>query len=236
MVICADDLEICRRTWSRGIGAAARSAARQILRADSRRSASTAREGSGRALDRVLRAYLDDDQLKNWIDGLPSSAQPAGRALLTRRFFRVAALESGHYVLDYMVAGLAYHFNASVAATIDVPAEALDEVIWVDLASWLFQSLRKQRSAYIPTAPTSDDDGEHEQSAAYAETIDERLARLLPAVEAETAPVLDRFRALLTSVFGAAAPSYENAGEESVRERRGSAKRRSTSATRAGAR
>jgi hypothetical protein len=236
MVISADDFETCRRTWSRGIGAAARSAARRILSADGRRSASTAREASGRTLDLVLRAYLDDSHLKIWIDGLPSSAQSAGRALLTRRFFRVAALEAGHYLVDYMVAGLAYHFNASVAATIDVPPQALDEVVWVDLASWLFQSLRKRRSAYIPTVATADDDGQHEQSAAHAETIDERLARLLPPVEAETDLVVLRLRALLTSVFGAAAPSYEDAdlmGEESVRERRGSAKRRAAPTTRA---
>jgi hypothetical protein len=112
----------------------------------------------------------------------------------------------------------------------------LEEIVWVDLASWLFQSLRKQRSAYIPTAPTSDADEEDELSAAYTETIDERLARLLPPVAAETDPVLDRLRALLTSVFGAAAPSSESAGrmrEEPLREPGGSAKRRSTSATRA---
>jgi hypothetical protein len=236
MVINAGDVETCRRTWTRGIGAAARSAARQILRADARRSPSAARQGAGGELDRVLRAYLDDRHLKNWIDGLPSTAQSAGRALLTRRFFRIAALESGHYVLDYMVAGLAWHFSASVAATIDVPPEALEEIVWVDLASWLFQSLRKQRSAYIPTAPTSDADEEDELSAAYTETIDERLARLLPPVAAETDPVLDRLRALLTSVFGAAAPSSESADrmrEEALREPGGSAKRRSTSATRA---
>jgi hypothetical protein len=107
MVINAGDVETCRRTWTRGIGAAARSAARQILRADARRSPSTARQEAGGELDRVLRAYLDDRHLKNGIDGLPSTAQSAGRALLTRRFFRIAALESGHYVLDYMVAGLA---------------------------------------------------------------------------------------------------------------------------------
>jgi hypothetical protein len=239
MVISAGDLETCRRTWSRGLGAAARSAAQQILRADGRRSVSAARDGGGRELNRLLRAYFDDSHLKDWIDGLPSSAQSAARALVTRRFFRVAALESGHYVLDYMVAGLEYHFNAIVAATIDVPPEALEKLVWVDLAGWLFQSLRKQRSAYIPTTSTSGDDEDEEQFGAYSETLDARLARLLPPVEAETHPALDRLRALLMSVFGAAAPSDESADrvkEEVLGKRRGSAKERSTSARRAGTR
>jgi hypothetical protein len=93
-------------------------------------------------------------------------------------------------------------FSGLVAATVDVPTEHLDEIVWADLAGWLFQSLAKWRTAYIPVTPTTPE--EIEEAPPPVHTLDERLKRIVAPADAASDPLLEQLHRSLEAVFGRA--------------------------------
>lgn len=197
------ELDTHERSWSPALGRVARAAARATLRADENRDHD--RSSSG-ALDAMVREYLDHPELRGWVATLPSDTdRSAGRALLTRRFFRVAASEPGHHVIDHMVTALR-RFDVPVASTIGVPAEQLDEILWADVAAWMLQSLARFRTAYIPSAAPSDPSETSDILDVDPLTHEERLAALCGRPTVESHRLLDRFYHTLEQRFGRIPP------------------------------